>query len=233
MLGRVAVSATRVGGLRLHVLGVGELVVVLLGSLSSCGDPALELVDLGLELQRPRLQGLDLLDGGGQRLARPRRPRPRPRRRPAAAAVRAFSSASGSGTTCRSGAEAASASRGTATKPAASGTASAAGHVGLTDPGRGQRRDQQPAADGGGRTLVDHRRGQRRLDLVGDGLGDLRALVAGEPARLRRDGGGQLPALPGQRAQLVAVEVGLGLAQRRARRRAPARPAVRRGVRAG
>ncbi|WP_165764037.1 hypothetical protein [Nocardioides sp. PD653] len=65
-----------------------------------------------------------------------------------------------------------------------------------------------------GAVLVDHRRGQRRLDLVGDGLGDPGAGVGGDAPGLGGDGGGELAALPGERAQLVAGHAGLGLAER-------------------
>ena len=51
--------------LRPHVLGVGELVVVLLLRRLELGDLAAQLVELGLQLQRP---GLELLDLRGRRL---------------------------------------------------------------------------------------------------------------------------------------------------------------------
>ena len=72
---------------------------------------------------------------------------------------------------------------------------------------------------------VEHRGRQRRLDLVGDRLGDLGAERRGDAAGPGGHGGRQLPPLLGQLAQLLAVE---RLRPRRAAPRprpAPGRPA--------
>ncbi len=87
-------------------------------------------------------------------------------------------------------------------------------HVGGTHAGRGEGRDEQPAADGRGRVLVDHRGVQRALHLVGHRLGEPLPELLGQVAALPGDRGGELAALPGELAQRLSVEVLLGLPQR-------------------
>ena len=87
-------------------------------------------------------------------------------------------------------------------------------HVRGADAGRGQRGDQQPAAHRGRGLLVDHRRVQGALHLVGDRIGELLTEVTGELPALLGDRRGQLAALPGQLAERVGVQVGLRLPQR-------------------
>ncbi|MBZ5736775.1 hypothetical protein [Nocardioides mangrovi] len=77
------------------------------------------------------------------------------------------------------------------------------GDVRRLEAGGGQGGHEQAAADGTGALGVHHRGGQRRLDLTGDGLGHLRPRLAGDPARLGGDRGGELAALAGQRAEVV------------------------------
>ena len=101
---QLAVGAAERLGLRPDVLGVGELLVDLLGLRLELGQPAPELVDLGLELHAARLEVGHL---PGRVLERRRGPVASrflgSRQHAPRAAARAFASASGSGTTCSSG----------------------------------------------------------------------------------------------------------------------------------
>ena len=88
----------------------------------------------------------------------------------------------------------------------ASGTATTLVHVELGDPGRPERGDDPAGAHHLGGHWIEHRGGEHALHLVDDRPGQPDTRVAGQGPRRRRQRAGQLPALLGQRPQLVAVE---------------------------
>ena len=93
------------------------------------------------------------------------------------------------------------------------GTLGGSGPGGHLDSRGVQRPQQQPAADRGGGVLVDHRRVQGLLHLLGHRAAEALTQVAGKAPALVGHRGGESSPLPGEIAQRRGVEVGLRLAQ--------------------